>query len=381
MGKKIIIIAGEASGDLHAAHLIKHLKSISSDVEIGGLGGRLMKQAGAEIYYDLTDIAVIGFFEILKNLSKFRSAFNLLLRKIDQVKPDVVILIDYPGFNLKLAKEIKKRKIPIIYYISPQIWAWGKKRISVIKELVDKMVVIFKFEEELYKKENVDVYFTGHPLVEVAKPTTPKETTIKNYNLDPSKLTIILLPGSRENEIRKILPIMLDTVSILREKIKNSQFIIIQTPSVNNSIYQEIINEKKLPVRLLSNNVYNLLEISEFALICSGTATLEAAILQVPMVIIYKVTFLSWLFVKELIKIPYIGLVNIVANKKIVPEFLQYNTQPKKISQYIIEILSSKNKIKDIKGELLKVKDSLGDSGATKKAAKYILNFLNEIHQ
>lgn len=340
-----------------------------------------MKQAGAEIYYDLTDIAVIGFFEILKNLSKFRSAFNLLLRKIDQVKPDVVILIDYPGFNLKLAKEIKKRKIPIIYYISPQIWAWGKKRISVIKELVDKMVVIFKFEEELYKKENVDVYFTGHPLIEIAKPTIPKETTIKTYNLDPSKLTIILLPGSRENEIRKILPIMLDTVSILREKIKNSQFIIIQTPSVNNSIYQEIINEKGLPIRLLSNNVYNLLEISDFALICSGTATLEAAILQVPMVIIYKVTFLSWLFVKELIKIPYIGLVNIVANKKIVPEFLQYNTQPKKISQHIIEILSSKNKIKDTKGELLKVKDSLGDSGATRKAAKYILNFLNESHQ
>ncbi|MCK5306908.1 MAG: lipid-A-disaccharide synthase [Candidatus Omnitrophica bacterium] len=377
MPKKIVIIAGESSGDLHAAHLINALKERSHNIEIGGLGGRLMKNAGAEIYYDLTSIAVIGFLEVIKNLRKFKYAFKLILEKIDQIKPDAVILVDYPGFNLKIAKELKKRKIPIIYYISPQIWAWGKKRVKLIENLIDRMIVIFKFEEEFYKKEGITVFFTGHPLIETTKPSDFRQVIITNNHLDDSRPIITLLPGSRENEVRKVLPIMLNTASLLYKKNKDLQFLIIRSPSIDEKVYGEILKVNKLPARLLVNNVYNLLSISDFALVCSGTATLEAAILQVPMVVIYKVTFLSWLFIKSLIKIPYIGLVNIAAGKKIVPEFIQYDTHPREIAGFVASTLADENKLEQIKKELFEVKKLLGTTGASKRAAEYIIDFLN----
>ena len=378
MGKKVIVIAGEPSGDLHGSHLIKNLKEISPEIEISGLGGPQMKAAGAEIYYDLTNLAVIGFFEVLKNIDKFKSAFKLLLKKIDQVKPDVVVLIDYPGFNLKIAKEIKKRNISIIYYISPQVWAWGKNRIKTIRKLVDKMIVVFKFEEDLYKKEKIDAYFAGHPLIDIVKPVNSKDETFLNYNLDSSNPIITLMPGSRENEICKNLPIMLESANLIHEKIQDAQFLLIQSNSVESSIYEQEVKKSNLPVRLIVNNVYDILNITDFALICSGTATLEATILTVPMAIIYKVSFLSWLFIRSLIRIPYIGLVNIVANKKIAPEFIQYDARPESISEFVVEYILNRDKIDRMKGELSKVKNLLGPPGASRRAAEYIIDFLNQ---
>lgn len=377
MDKKIVIIAGESSGDLHASHLIKNLKQISDNIKVSGLGGKLMKEAGAEIYYDLTDIAVIGFFEILKNLSKFKTAFRLLLEKIDEIKPDVVILIDYPGFNLKIAKEIKKRNIPIIYYISPQVWAWGRNRIKLITNLIDKMIVVFKFEENLYKGEKIDTYFAGHPLIDIVKTTKSKEDMIADYNLSASKFIITLMPGSRENEVRKNLPIMLEAASLIQEKLKNTQFLIIQSSSVSRLLFEEILKKAKVRTKLITNEVYNILGASDFAIICSGTATLESAILKTPLVIVYKISFLSWLFIRHLIKIPYIGLVNIVRGKKIIPEFIQYNADPERIAQFIIDCLTDTDKIKSIKEELLKVKELLGLPGASKRVAEVVVDFLN----
>ena len=377
MDKKIVIIAGESSGDLHASHLIKNLQQISDNIKVSGLGGKLMKEAGAKIYFDLTDIAVIGFFEILKNLSKFKTAFRLLLEKIDEIKPDVVILIDYPGFNLKIAKEIKKRNIPIIYYISPQVWAWGRNRIKLIANLIDKMIVIFKFEENLYKREKIDTYFTGHPLIDIVKTTKSKEDMIADYNLSASKFIITLMPGSRENEVRKNLPIMLETASLIQEKLRNTQFLIIQSSSVSRLLFEEILKKAKVRAELISNEAYNILGASDFAIVCSGTATLESAILKTPLVIVYKISFLSWLFIKHLIKIPHIGLVNIVRGRKIIPEFIQYNANPERIAQFIIDCLTDIDKIKNIKEELLKVKELLGLPGASKRAAEAVVDFLN----
>jgi len=336
-----------------------------------------MKEAGAEIYYDLTDIAVIGFFEILKNLSKFKTAFRLLLEKIDEIKPDVVILIDYPGFNLKIAQEIKKRNIPIIYYISPQVWAWGRNRIKLITNLIDKMIVVFKFEENLYKGEKIDTYFAGHPLIDIVKTTKSKKDIIADYNLSASKFIITLMPGSRENEVRKNLPIMLEAASLIQEKLKNTQFLIIQSSSVSRLLFEEILKKAKVRAKLITNEVYNVLGASDFAIICSGTATLESAILKTPLVIVYKISFLSWLFIRHLIKIPYIGLVNIVRGKKIIPEFIQYNANPERIAQFIIDCLTDTDKIKSIKEELLKVKELLGLPGASKRAAEVVVDFLN----
>ena len=378
MSKRIVIIAGEASGDMHGAHLINHLKEISPEIEISGLGGKLMQTAGAEIYYNLVNLAVIGFFEVLQNLSKFKGAFKLLLTKIDQKKPDAVILIDYPGFNLKIAREIKKRGIPIIYYISPQVWAWGQGRLKTIKKLVDIIIVVFKFEEELYQKEGINVYFAGHPLMDMVKSGGFKEAICAEHHLDENSLSIALMPGSRENEIKRILPVMLDTALMLHEDNNQSQFIVVKSPSVAESVYTQILSRHRAPARLIENSTYDILEIADFALICSGTATLEAAIMQTPMVIIYKVSFATWLCVRNLIKIPYIGLVNIVAGEKIVPEFVQFNARPDIIYKACKQIIYDKDKKEEMIEGLKKVKNSLGEPGASRRAAEAVISFLNQ---
>lgn len=377
MAKKLFFIAGESSGDLHGAHLINNLLAIDSTIETCGIGGPQMKKAGAEIFEDLTDVAVIGFAEVIKNLKRFKAAFNLALNKIEQIKPDAVILIDYPGFNLKIAAQIKKRNIPVIYYISPQVWAWGKRRIQLIKKIVDVMIVVFKFEESLYKENGMNVSFNGHPLIDIVKTNDYKESIIQNHNIDKSKKIISLLPGSRINEVNRILPVMLKSIFIIYNKNKNTQFLIIKSPNLSNQIYEKIMDIENLPVRLIESDTYDLLSISDFAMVCSGTATLETAILQIPMLVIYKISFLSWLLIKNLIKIPHIGLVNIVAGKKIVPEFLQYEANGKKIATYVLDLLNDSKKINEIKSDLKLVKTALGTSGASQRTAEYILTFLS----
>ena len=379
MAKKLFFIAGESSGDLHGAHLIDSLLSLDATIETYGIGGSQMKKAGAEIFEDLTNVAVIGFAEVIKNLKFFKTTFNLALHKIDQIKPDAVILIDYPGFNLKIAAEIKKKNIPVIYYISPQVWAWGKKRIELIKKVVDVIIVFFKFEQILYEKNNMNVVFHGHPLIDIVKSSDYKESILQNHNIDKSKKIISLLPGSRINEVKRMLPVMLGSVSMIHNKDKNTQFLIIKSANIDNQIYEKIMGIKNLPVRLIESDSYDLLSISDFAIVCSGTATLETAILQIPMLVIYKIGFLSWILIKNLIKIPNVSLVNIVAGKKIVPEFLQYEIRGKKIAEHVLNVLNDKNKINKIKSDLKNVTNSLGNPGASNRTAEYILSFLSNL--
>jgi lipid-A-disaccharide synthase len=378
MTKKLFFIAGEASGDLHGAHLINSLQKKVPSIKTYAIGGPQMREAGAEIFEDLTDIAVVGFYEIIKGLKRFKSAYRLAINKIDQIKPDAVILIDYPGFNLRIAQEIKKRNIPVIYYISPQVWAWGKKRIEFIKKTIDLMIVVFKFEEELYKARDINVKFSGHPLVDMVKPDEYDEAIYKKHNIDKSKKIITLLPGSRINEISKILPAMLEIAGVIHNKNKDIQFIILKSPNISNSVYEKIMDCRNYPVRLIEADNYNLLNIADFAIVCSGTATLETALLQVPMVIVYKINPISWLVIKNLIKIPCIGLVNIVAGKKIVPEYIQYDIKPGYIASYILEVLSNTNISKSIKSDLCKVKQLLGSPGGSSKAADFIIDFISK---
>lgn len=376
--KKILVVCGEASGDLHAANLVSAIKDINPDIQFFGLGGEKLKSEGVSLIFNIVDIAVVGFFEVLKNLKKFHRIFVATLKETDKIKPSLAILIDYPGFNLHLAKELKKRGIPIIYYISPQVWAWGENRIKTIKQLINHMLVAFKFEEELYKKHNIPVSFVGHPLLDVVKPDNPKENLFAELNLDPKNITISLLPGSREREVKTLLPIMLDSAKLIRRSIPSAQFIVLRSPTVDEDIFKNIFLRYDLPIYILSARTYAGLTASDFALVASGTATLETAILGIPMVILYKVSFLTWLYVRTLIKIPYIGLVNVVKQKKIIEEFLQYNATPRKIADYIVNLLKDTDKLKHLKNELLSLKNSLGEEGASKKAARIIVDFLNQ---
>jgi len=377
--KKIFICAGEVSSDLHASNLVKALKEISPDIKFFGLGGEKMKNAGVDLIYNLVNLAVVGFFEVLKNLSKFKEIFNQTLKRLDQEKPDLVILVDYPGFNLRLAKEVKKRNIPLIYFISPQVWAWGEKRIHLIKEVVNKMIVLFKFEEDLYQKYGIETEFVGHPLLDMVKPTL-SEMEFKNLlQISEKDRVIALLPGSRISEVTKHLPIMLKAAKIIFEKSRDKkiQFLVAQAPTLKNELFQIVKKETSIPITIVKDKTYDCLNISKLALVCSGTATLETAIMERPMVVIYKISAISALLLKPMLKIPDIGLVNVAAGKRIVPECVQNKAKPRLIAQEALSILTSPQKITEIKQNLISVKQKLGSPDVSKRAAQIIFNFLH----
>lgn len=367
--KKILIVAGEASSDLHAANLIKDVKTLLPSVEFFGLGGDRMQREGAKLYANIVDLAVVGFVDVLRNIGKFKSIFNRVVKEADNLNPDLAVLIDYPGFNLRLAAELKKRDIPVVYYISPQIWAWGKNRIGIIKKLVKRMLVIFKFEQELYKEKGIPVDFVGHPYLDIVRADS-------GLDLPPGKLTFALLPGSRKGEVRQILPVMIESAKLIQESIPNSQFLILRSSSVRKELFDNILAGYKLPVSIINDNTYEGLASCDFALVASGSATLECAILNKPFVIIYKVSWLNWLFLRAIIKLPYIGLVNIISGKKIIEEFIQYRAKPQAIATYITEILNNPRRITALKDGLSKIRYLLGEKGASKRAAGIIADLL-----
>jgi len=358
--KKILMIAGEPSGDLHASNLIRELKRLSPDVEIFGTGGDKMEAAGAKIIFHLRDLAVTGLFDVIKSLPKLRKIQKTLLSHVlypplpsgeragVRGKVDLIILVDYPDFNLRFAKKAYKLGVPIIYYISPQVWAWRKGRIKTIKKYIKKIFVIFKFEEELYKKAGVNVEFVGHPLLDIIKPTG------QPANRPTGQLIIALLPGSRTGLIKRHLPIMLKAAKIISKELPNVRFLTSKSPG----------------------DALDLINASDAVLVTSGTATLETAILEKPMVIIYKLPILEYLIAKPLLLLKHIGLVNIVAGKEIVPELIQSRATPEIIAKNLINILTDKQKYGEIKNNLAAVKNSLYPSGASQRAAASILKLI-----
>ncbi|MBI4845357.1 MAG: lipid-A-disaccharide synthase [Candidatus Omnitrophica bacterium] len=381
MEKHIIIVAGEPSADMHAASLVLKLKQSCPDLRISGIGSTQMREAGVEILIDLAQYAIIGFIEVLKHYNIFKAAFNRILKEIAAKKPHAVILIDYPGFNLRLAKRIKKDfpEVKIIYYISPQIWAWGKKRIHMIKQVVDKMLVIFEFEQTLYRENNIDAEFVGHPLIEHIHLKKGRKELLEQIGLFEQDLLISLLPGSREIEVKRILPVMLESAKLLYKKMPQAKFIILKASNIKNELIKNLIRQYlDLPLTVIENDTYEYLHISSFAWVCSGTATLETAIINTPMLIVYKTSLLTWLISRLLIKLPFIGLVNIVAQRKIVPEFIQFQAKKKPITEKTIQILQNKQELLKIKGKLLVVKEKLGNKQASKSAAQIILSFINK---
>lgn len=374
-----MIVAGEASGDLHGSHLVKALRELQPDLKFSGLGGALMEGAGVKIHEDLTRFAVVGFWEVLKHFKHFKQVFKKILNKIKETSPAAVILIDYPGFNLRLAREIKKLGLPtkVIYYISPQVWAWKESRIKLIREVCDQMLVILPFEKEFYARRGMTVEFIGHPILDSLRTTQSGPDFLCLIGFSSQYPTIGLLPGSREKEIEKILPVMLETAKILYAQNNRLQFLLMKAKTVRLSQLEEISNRYTLPLRVIGDQTYNGINASDVCMVTSGTATLETAILQKPMVVVYKTSFLTWLLAKCLIKTPWIGLVNVVAGKKIVPERVQFDATPKKIAREVKSIYTDKKKIAEIKSELQKVKESLGAPGASRRAAEAVIKILS----
>jgi len=376
LSKHIILVAGEASGDMHGAHLVNAIKKLDSSITFSGLGGPQMKSSGVELYQDLTTLAVVGFWEVVKHYNAIKNAFHLILKKIETTHVDTVILIDYPGFNLRLARKLKKRKIKVIYYISPQVWAWKKNRVYFIKKYIDKMLVLFQFEADFYARFGINVQFVGHPLVDTIQVSPSKETFLKSHSLLNDTLTIGILPGSRQREIENLLPIMLSAAKILNQEFPKIQFLLIKAPTISKLSIDHYLRKIALTCRIIEDDTYNGINACDLCMVASGTATLETALLKKPMVIIYKTSLLTWLLAKFFVKIKNIGLVNVIAGKQIVPECIQFQATGLNIAHELKNIFTDEIKIAEMKTNLEKVKIALGSGESSQRAAKEVLKTL-----
>lgn len=383
MAGNILIVAGEASGDLHGSNLIKALKAIDPALKFYGIGGDKMKDAGFNSVEDSKNLAVVGISEVARKIVRLYAAFNKLKKLLDENRPDVVVLIDFPDFNLHVAKEAEKRGIKVIYYIGPQVWAWRKGRLKKIAKLVDKMLVVFPFEEEIYKKAGIDVEYVGHPLARTVSCGLSKEDALAKFNMRHTPV-VALLPGSRRHEVERLLPIMLEAASLIKEEIKDVQFILPLADTIEQAFAEVIINNFKIKVTIIRGLLYDALRAADAAIVASGTATLETALMEVPMVIIYKVSVFTSIIGRMFVRVDRIGLPNIVAQKMIVPELVQKNANPSEIAQKILVFLGNIDAKQDIVSELKEIRNKLGTDDASKKAAQVIYAFLNmnvsEIH-
>lgn len=374
--KTILISAGEPSGDLHASNLVKDLNALESDLRFFGLGGSLCKNAGVEILLDITKLALIGLVEVLRNIFAIKDAWRSVISKIDSQKPDLAILVDYPGFNLRLAGELKKRSIPVVYYISPQVWIWGRGRVNIIKRCVKKMFVFFKFEEELYRTYGIDAEFVGHPLLDIVKTSLSKQDVLEKYNLSFGSTTVALLPGSRRTEIKTLLPLMLGAARAIKEKLGDIQFIIAKHPDLPLVLYEDPIKKASVDVVIAEGDTYNVVGASDFSIVASGTATLETAIIGTPHIIIYKTNLITYLVAKSIADVRFLGIVNVMNQRMVVPELIQHDASPEHIAASALEILGDSEKMASVREELKSVTSSLGSPGASKRAAAAILPLL-----
>ncbi len=374
--KKILIVSGEPSGDLHAANLVSEINKLRPDLKFFGMGGDLSRKAGVDISFDISRLALVGLVEVWKNIFTVGKVYKGLLKKIDIEKPDLAILVDYPGFNLRLAKELKKRSIPVVYYISPQVWAWGRDRINIIRDCVKKIIVFFKFEESLYRTEGIDSEFVGHPLIDSVKTSRTKEETIKKYSLTKNKTTIALLPGSRALEVNMLLPIITKAAGFINKYDNNTQFIIAKYPGLPLSAYERALKGSSLDIKIAEGDAYNVVAASDFAIVASGTATLETAIIGTPHVITYKANLLTYIVYKFVATVSFLGIVNIIAGKEIAPEILQYKATPQNISSAVTAILSDAKRLDAMKKDLAAVRSALGSSGAAARAAKIVVSLI-----
>lgn len=376
MTKTIMIVAGEASGDLHGASLIKELKKLDNDLHFVGIGGDKMIQQGLEAIYHIKQMAFLGFVEVIKHLPFINKVKKELLKIVSDEKIKNVILIDYPGFNLNIAKKLNQMGIKIYYYISPQVWAWGKSRIIKIQKYIKKMFVIFPFEENFYKENNVDAIYVGHPIVEHIEnyKFLTKDELYKKFNLDKEKEILLLLPGSRKQEIQKLFSNAIKAAEIIANKF-NLQIVVACSENLDENIFSEY---NQVQYKIIKGFTYDLFKHSYFGIIKSGTSTLEAGYFQLPFVVIYVTNFITFFIGKFLAKIKNIAMANIILQENVVPELIQKNASINNIVLEVTNILSNKEKYFSIKNKLSKIKERLGNTKASENAARIIYLQINE---
>jgi lipid-A-disaccharide synthase len=377
---RILIVAGESSGDLYAADLVSELKKRMPQVEFDfyGCGGERMQHAGVRTIVDMHRLSVLGPIEVVSHLTHLFSALRLLEKESKINDTQLAILVDFPDFNLRLAKKLSFMSIPVIYLISPQIWAWRSGRVKLIKKLVKRMLVILPFERDFYRRRGVEVEYIGHPLIDRVSITTSKAEFLEQYHLDIAIPTISLLPGSRKKEIRYNLPIILRTAKLLSCN-RPVQFVLPLASEMHRILVNKILKEEveTLPLEIVIDNTYNAVGHSDLAVVASGTATLETALLGTPLITVFRISNLTWIIGQYLVQVPFYSLVNLIAGKRIVPELFQSNFCEDTLYHEITKLLDNAAYLERVRIELAEVKKKLGEGGAMAKAAEQVMLALN----
>ena len=372
----IMFSAGESSGDQHAANMFLELKKYQPDIKGFGMGGAKMALAGIDIRYDSGSIGVIGVVEVLKHYGEIRRALKLIQQLVSTERPDLLVCVDYKEFNLKLARFAKQCGIKVLFYVSPQVWAWRPGRVKTYGKAIDMMAVIFPFETTYYDAENVPVRYVGHPSVDKVHPQRSRLEDMAIFNLDESNPVIGLLPGSRANEINRLLPIMLAAAEILQARIPGIQFMLPQADSISDELLESYMDRSPVKITVIKNQPYDVIQCCDVVMTTSGTATIEIALLTVPMVITYKLAALTYWLGRWLVNTPFIGLPNIILGKGFIKELIQYEATSENLAEEIERILTDKFYADQMRDNLNQVKQQLGHGGGSKNMAELALEIM-----
>ena len=375
---KIMLSAGEASGDLHGANLAEALKAVDPQVELIGMGGEQMRKAGVRIVYDIKNLGVIGIGEIIKKIPFFYKLRTFLVNTMKEEKPDALVCIDYPGFNMKLIEKAKEAGIPVIYYILPTIWAWHKSRGNVIAEYTDLAVSLFPFEAEMYKKMGTNVVYGGHPLLDTVKPSMSKDEAYSFFGLQQEKKTVLFMPGSRVQEVQSLYGKMLAAGKLLQDKVEGLQFMVPKASTIDRHMLEEAAREANLEVHIGEERVYDMMNIADAAICASGTATLETALMGVPTLLVYRVNALTYWLSKILVHLDSIGLPNIISGHRIMPELWQDEVTPENIEAAVLPWLVDAAAAEEARHLMAGVRCQMGESGAVRRTAEIISEFVKE---
>jgi lipid-A-disaccharide synthase len=375
----VLVSCGEPSGDLYAGDLVRHLRDQVGPLEAFGLGGDRLEAEGGRLLAHVRNLAVVGLFEVLRHLRHLRAVFRSVLEEVDRDRPAVAVLVDYADFNLRLARELKRRGVPVVYYVSPQVWAWRRGRVRAIRESVAQMIVIFPFEEPLYREAGVPVTFVGHPLVDLARPATDRAAFLSAQGLDAARPVLAVLPGSRRQEVAHNLPPIARALRLLRQRRGDLQIALAVAPSLDEHLFDPGL--AGLPVARVAGDTRALLSAASAGIVASGTATVEAALMDLPMVVVYRVSRLTYALGRPFVRVPHFAMANLIAGREVVKELMQADFRPEAVTAEVLALLEDPGRRESVRRGLAEVRARLGPPGASARAAAVVAGILGRQHK
>jgi lipid-A-disaccharide synthase len=374
---RLLVSCGEVSGDLYASELLRHLREKRPELEVFGLGGDGLLAQRAHLIAHVRELAVMGLLEIVRSLRRLRTIMRQLLAEVDRERPDLAVLVDYSGFNLRLARELHNRGVPIVYYVSPQVWAWRRGRLKTMRETVKRIMVLFPFEPPIYEAAGIPVTFVGHPLVDLVRPPPDPGALLAELGLDPARPLVAVLPGSRAQEIRYNLPPLADAVARIRSGRPELQFALAGASNISRTLLTDRLGGVDIPV--IVGRTHALVGAAQVGLVASGTATVEAALLGTPIIVVYRVAPLSYAIGRRLVRVPNFAMVNLIAGRQVVPELIQHDFTAERVAQETLALLADPERLSTMRADLAEVRRLLGGGGASARAAGVVDQFLGTV--